>query len=67
MKRLKGGNLDIDLLGDTKVDWEQDQCPWNEKDKSQEHKCAVKNISLCRYFRGVEHPDVILCNYPNKK
>ncbi len=30
-----------------------------------EHKCAVKNVSICRYFCGVEYMDKLLCSYPN--
>ena len=62
IRELKGGNMDIDLiLAD--VNWEQDKCPWNEEDNSNEHKCAVKNISICKFFRGIKKPDVVLCAY----
>lgn len=66
IKKLKGGNLDIDLLENKEVDWEQDSCPWNKEEKTQEHKCAVKNVSICSYFCGVEYLDKIMCSYPNK-
>ncbi len=62
--RLRGGNMDIDLLSNAEIDWEQDRCPWNAHEGSDQHKCAVKNVSICGYFRGVEYPDVILCAYP---
>ena len=59
---LKGGNMDIDLIL-ANVNLEQDKCPWNEHDKFDEHKCAVKNVSICKYFRGIKKPDVVLCAY----
>jgi hypothetical protein len=66
IKKLKGANMDIDLATPNDlIPWEQDRCPWNEAEKTNEHKCAVKNISLCRYFRGVEYLDTLLCCYPN--
>ena len=46
------------------MSWECDKCPWNEK-----HKCAVKNISICKYFREVLVDkdkgilDTVLCGY----
>ncbi|MBI2043340.1 hypothetical protein HYT25_03055 [Candidatus Pacearchaeota archaeon] len=54
--------MDIDLLP-ADVSWEQDKCPWNEEENTNEHKCAIKNISICRYFRGIKKPDVVLCAY----
>jgi len=67
MKKLKGANMDIDLVSKTKnIHWDQDKCPWNSKDKTTKHKCAMKNISLCKYFKGIEYPDVVLCNYEKK-
>lgn len=62
--RLSGANMDIDLAtppGD--IHWEQDRCPWNEAESTTEHRCAVKNVSLCRHFRGIESPDTVLCAY----
>lgn len=67
IKKLKGANMDIDLCtekGD--IIWEQETCPWNKKDKSNKHKCAVKNTSICPYFRGIKYIDTVLCSYPNK-
>ncbi len=64
---LRGGNMDIDLIPNKEVNWEQDKCPWNEADGTNEHKCAVKDVSLCKYFRGVKHPDIILCDYPKEQ
>jgi hypothetical protein len=66
IKRLNGANMDIDLaMPKDLIAWEQNQCPWNEAEKTNEHKCAVKNISLCRYFCGVEYMDTLLCCYPH--
>jgi hypothetical protein len=67
IKKLSGANMDIDLTtNENKIDWKQEKCPWNEKDKTNEHKCAIKNISICPYFCGVEYLDKVLCCYPNK-
>jgi len=67
IRRLCGANMDIDLAtpeGESK--WEQDDCPWNVAEGADEHKCAVKNTSICRYFCGVEYLDTVLCCYPNE-
>lgn len=61
MKKLKGANIDIDLIPNPDVSWEQDNCPWNDREEG--HKCAVKNISLCKYFKGIEYPDIVLCEF----
>jgi len=67
IKKLAGANMDIDLATDEKdISWKQDKCPWNEAENSKEHKCAVKNISICPYFCGIEYEDKVLCCYPNK-
>jgi hypothetical protein len=62
VKKLKGANMDIDLIPNDKVEWEQDECPWNLEDGGL-HKCAVKDISLCKYFGGIEDPDTVICKY----
>lgn len=65
--KLKGANMDIDLAtppGD--IQWQQDRCPWNAAEGTDIHKCAVKNISICPYFCGVEYIDTVLCCYPNE-
>jgi len=67
VKELKGANMGIDLLPNKKINWTQDKCPWNEAENSSKHKCAVKNISLCKYFRGVKKPDIVLCVFKSKK
>lgn len=66
MHKLKGANIDIDLTSRDDVSWHQDGCPWNEAEQTDDHKCAVKNTSLCRYFRGIEYPDTVICCYPGE-
>ena len=67
IRKLKGANMDIDLATPSgNIAWEQDHCPWNEAEQTDIHKCAVKNISLCSYFCGVEYIDTLLCCYPDK-
>ena len=55
--------MDIDFsnpnFGDSK-------CPWNIDENTNEHKCAVKNISICKYFCGIQLLDSVLCSYPNE-
>lgn len=64
LNKIKGANMDIDLIpAGEKVHWEMDKCPGNKAEKNNIHKCAVKNVSLCEYFRGIEYPDVVKCNY----
>ena len=64
--KLKGANMDIDLATPKgEIVWEQDHCPWNEAEHTQAHRCAVKNVSICPYFRGVEYMDTLLCCYPD--
>jgi hypothetical protein len=66
IRKLDGANMDIDLATPASaISWEQDKCPWNEDEKTGEHKCAVKNVSICRYFCGVEFLDTLLCCYPH--
>jgi hypothetical protein len=67
IKKLSGANMDIDLAtAPDKIAWQQDACPWNQAEQTDAHRCAVKNISLCAYFCGVEYPDNLLCSYPDK-
>lgn len=65
IRELRGGNMDIDLLPKPGLKWEQEACPWNAADGSSAHKCAVKDTSICRYFRGIRPADTVLCAYPN--
>ncbi len=64
INELKGANMDIDLVSDN-LEWPQDKCPWNVSENTKEHKCAVKNISICKYFCGIKYLDTVLCSYPN--
>jgi hypothetical protein len=64
MKILHGANMDIDLNSGNETFWKQMKCPWNEDENINEHKCAVKNVSICKYFCGIEYPDNVMCCYP---
>ncbi len=66
IKILNGANMDIDIDSGNEIPWKQSKCPWNEADGTNNHKCAVKNISICKYFCGIEYLDNILCSYPDK-
>ena len=65
IRELTGANMDIDLVSE-KVDWAQSVCPWNEADNTQEHKCAVKDTSICKFFCGIKYLDSVLCSYPHE-
>jgi hypothetical protein len=66
IRKLAGANMDIDLASPPgSITWKQHKCPWNEAEKTDAHRCAVKNISLCPYFCGVEYLDTLLCSYPH--
>ncbi len=63
--KLKGANMDIDLASPAgQIAWQQEGCPWNLAEGTNTHRCAVKNISICPYFCGVEYLDTLLCCYP---
>jgi len=68
--RLNGANMDIDLATPAgQIAWQQEQCPWNAAeavDAVNVHRCAIKNVSICPYFCGVEYLDVLLCCYPDE-
>ena len=67
IRKLAGANMDIDLVTpEDRIVWSQDPCPWNAAEASSEHKCAVKNVSICRYFCGIEFLDTVLCCYPHE-
>jgi hypothetical protein len=56
MREISGADMDIDV---NHTRWNPEgECPWRKG-----KKCAVKKVSLCKYFRGVKHPDVLLCGY----
>ena len=63
---LQGANMDIDLATPAgEIEWQQQTCPWNAAEGTDEHRCAVKNISICSYFCGVRYLDMLLCSYPH--
>ncbi len=67
MRELKGANMDIDLTTPPeKINWKQDVCPWNASEKTNKHVCALKNVSVCKYFHGIKPLDKVICNYPEK-
>ena len=59
--------MDIGLIPNKNITRLQDKCPWNEKEKNNKHKCAVKDVSICRYFQGIKKPDVVLCSFDEKE
>jgi hypothetical protein len=67
LQRLRGANMDIDLVTPHgAIAWEQDACPWNVAEGVTERGCAVKDTWICPYFRGVEPLDTVLCAYPGE-
>ena len=67
MIKLRGANMDIDLVTpEHSIAWTQARCPWNEAEQSVDHRCAIKNVSICPYFRGIEYLDTVLCSYPDE-
>ncbi len=66
IKKLDWANMDIDLTSEDKTSWKQMKCPRNEAEGKNTHKCAIKNVSICDYFCGIEYLDNVLCCYPNK-
>jgi len=61
VKKLIGSNMDIDF---SNADFGNSKCPWNTADKTNGHMCAVKDISICKYFCGIQYLDSVLCSYP---
>ncbi len=47
IRKLRGANMDIDLANPDTISC-QDSWPWNVVEGTAKHKCAVKNVSLCR-------------------
>ncbi len=65
--KLKGANMDINLTANPKkIHWKQDECPWNKEEKTKKHKCAIKNILICNFFKGIEPLDIVICVYKKK-
>ena len=66
IKKLVGANMDIDLATPKDlIAWHQDGCPWNKVENTDIHKCALKDVSICPYFCGIEYLDTLLCCYPH--
>jgi hypothetical protein len=66
MHKLSGANMDIDLTTPPgEIGWTQCPCPWNVAEGVMTHRCAVKNVSICPHFRGIEPLDTVLCDYPD--
>ena len=66
IRKLDGANMDIDLTTSAgEIIWQQHTCPWNAAEGSRDHRCAVKNVSICPYFCGIEYQDYVLCCYPH--
>lgn len=61
IKKLMGSNMDIDF---SNPQFGDSVCPWNQSEHTEVHKCAVKNISICKYFCGIQLLDSVLCSYP---
>jgi hypothetical protein len=59
--------MDIDLVTrEAAISWTQDPCPWNAAEGVTNHRCAVKDTSICPYFHGIEPLDTVLCSYPHE-
>lgn len=61
IKTVIGSNMDIDFSNKS---FGGSVCPWNEAENTNEHKCAVKNTSICKYFCGIKFLDSVMCSYP---
>jgi hypothetical protein len=66
IRKLSGANMDIDLVTPAEdISWMQTACPWNATEGVRNHRCAVKNESICPFFCGIEYLDIVVCCYPN--
>ena len=63
IRELRGGNMDIGLIPKPGLQWDPEGCPRNQAEGGSAHKCAVKDISICEYFKGVKPLDTVLCAY----
>lgn len=63
IKTIIGSNMDIDFSNES---FGGSVCPWNEAENTNEHKCAVKNTSICDCFCGIKFLDSVMCSYPYK-
>jgi len=67
IRLLDGANMDIDLATKAAaISWKQQACPWNVAEKTDAHKCAVKNVSICKHFCGISYLDEVMCCYPHE-
>jgi len=67
IRRLDGANMDIDLSPPPDhIAWDQDRCPWNVAEDGQDHRCAVKDVSICSYSCEIEFLDSVLSPYPGE-
>jgi hypothetical protein len=54
IKILNEAIMDIDLATPgNMISGKEDGYPWNKVENMTEHKCAVKNVSICRYFAAL--------------
>lgn len=65
-KLLDWANMDIDLTSADETSRKQMKCPWNEAEGTNEHKCAIKNVSICKHFCGIKYLDNVICCYPEE-
>ena len=63
IKKIIGANMDIDF---SNLNFGNSTCPWNVAENTNEHKCAVKDTSICKYFCGIQYLDSVLCSYPHE-
>ena len=63
IKKIIGANMDIDF---SNLNFGNSACPWNIAENTNEHKCAVKDTSICKYFCGIQYLDSVLCSYPHE-
>ena len=61
IQKRMGANMDIDF---SNPQFGHSQCPWNAADPAGNHRCAVKDTSICKYFCGIQYLDSVLCSYP---
>ena len=53
IQKLSGENMDIDLVSPQgSIAWDQDRCPWNKVEGTDQHRSAVKNVQSVHIFVG---------------
>jgi hypothetical protein len=71
-RELRAGHIDIELAAAPAVavpgvDGKAvERCPWDEAEGGH-HRCVSTNESVCRHYRGLKSPDVVVCGYPRKE